>query len=301
MPKNIYIINTSKEDIYPLLSFFEELQVKGFDLLFFLHKSKICSLAKEKKLKIKKLPLFLKDSTKSKKIFLTILAPLLGLVLIPSIFYVKKKNRIHTVLCFGSSSKILLRIPLSLLKIKIIWFENELQNKPLRFFSSKVERICFYELNKYDLIKKGIKEEQISILSLGLNTRDSKRQDNIFNNLARENQNKNNISKKESKFFTIGTFADLNSENNLENLFMAIKKALDIIPNIQLIIVGDGKERKKLTWLTQKMKIDTLVWFVGEQKRIGKWLDAFDVFVVSCLQAHLEDFEIVLKSLNSSI
>ena len=301
MPKNIYIINTKKEDIYSLLSFFEELQIKNFNLLFFLIKSKIFKVAKEKKIKIKKLPKFLEDRSGFKKIFLLILSPFLAPGLIIFFYYLKKKKSLNAILFFGESLKIILRIPLSFLKIKMIWFENNSSAQPLKLFSRKAKRICFHELEKNNLIKKGVSEDKITILNPGLNAREAKRQDNIFNNLARENQNKNSISKKESKFFTIGTFADLNHENNLENLFLAIKKALIVISNIQLIVIGDGEKRKKLTWLAKKMQIDIVVWFVGEQERLGKWLDAFDLFVVSCRKAQLKDFEIVLKSLSAKI
>ncbi len=301
MPKNIYIINTGKEDIYTLLPFFEELQSKSFVLSFFLQNSKILKIANEKNLYVKKLPLFLQINSRFKNLLFIFFAPLMGLFLIPIFFYLKQKKKINMIICFDSSEKILLRLPLALLKIKTIWFENNSVQKPLKLFSSRIKRICFNNLNRNDLIKNKIKEKQIKLLLPGISVRDAKRQDNIFNNLARENQNKNSISKKESRFFTIGTFADLNSENNLENLFLAIKKALIVIPNIQLIVIGDGKTRKKLTWLTQKMQIDTVVWFVGKQEKISKWLDAFDVFVVSCKKAQLEDFNIVLKSLNSKI
>lgn len=301
MTKKIYIINSGKEDIYPLLSFFEELQIHNFVLSFFLQESKIFKVAKEKNLYVKKLPLFLKDGSQSKKIFFKILSIFLIPILLSFFFYLKKKKKISIFILVGECSKIILRIPLSLLKIKMIWFENNASKKPLRFFSYQAKRICFSEINKNDLIKKGINKEQINILLPGINRYGPKRQDNIFNNLARESQNKNSLSKKESKFFTIGTFADLNSENNLENLFLAVQKALIVIPNIQLIVLGEGKTRKKLTWLAKKMQIDTVVWFVGEQERISKWLDAFDIFVVSSKKARLEDYEILLKSLSSKI
>jgi len=296
MNKNIYIINT-ENDIYHLLPFFEELQKRNFKLLFFLQNSKIFKVTQEKKISIKKIPSFFNSNSKFKIFIFKFLSPFISLFLIPIFLYLKQKKKLDLIICFGNLEKIILRIPLSLLNIQTVWFENNNKQKPLKFFSKKIKRICFNELNKNNLIKQKIKKEKISILNPGLNTRDTKRQDNIFNNLA----HKNSSLKKESKFFTIGTFANLNLENNLENLFLAVKKALIVIPNIQLIIIGDGEKRKKLSWLSKKMQIDNVVWFVGEQERMNKWLDTFDIFIVSCKKTQLEDFNILLKILNSKI
>ena len=66
---------------------------------------------------------------------------------------------------------------------------------------------------------------------------------------------------------------------------------MPVIPNIQLIIIGEGEERKNLSWLAKKMEIDNLVWLVGEQEQLKKWLDSFDVFL-----ALGEKYDIIEKS-----
>jgi len=300
MLKKIYIIS-DKEDIRSLLPFFEELQRKNFSLSFFFSNPKLIKLKEEKKIKIKKITKILNDGGKIKNLTLKFIAPFLSLILIPYLFYLKRKKNIQIFILWSKSAKIILRIPLKFIKIKNIWIENDFSEKKLRTFSKKTIRLCFSNEIRNQLIKSGVKKEQIKLLLPALHIKDTKRQDNIFNNLARENWEKNQSISKKSNFFSIGTFADLNSETNLENIFLAIKKSLDVIPNIQLIIIGDGKNRKELTWLSQKMKINNLVWFIGEQKHLGKWLEAFDLFIPACLKANLKDFEIILKILYAKI
>ena len=78
-------------------------------------------------------------------------------------------------------------------------------------------------------------------------------------------------------------------EHTGEHLFQAIKDSLEVIPNIQLIIIGEGEERKKLSWLAKKMNINHLVWFVGEQKILKKWLANLDIYLIIAKHLSLLD------------
>ncbi|NTU99141.1 glycosyltransferase family 4 protein [Candidatus Falkowbacteria bacterium] len=99
------------------------------------------------------------------------------------------------------------------------------------------------------------------------------------------------------KFFTIGTVTNLNEHQKIESLFQAIKKCLSIIPNIQLVIVGDGKEKKNLLWLAKKMEIDNLVWLVGKQQHLRKWIDNFDIYITSDDKLTLSELIITLNAM----
>ena len=50
-----------------------------------------------------------------------------------------------------------------------------------------------------------------------------------------------------------------------------------------------------MAWLAKKMEIDNLVWFVGEQAHLKKWLDGFDIFVAAGKFLRLSDLETILK------
>ena len=88
---------------------------------------------------------------------------------------------------------------------------------------------------------------------------------------------------------------------NIETLFHAIKKCSTVISNVQLVVIGDGKERKNLQWLTKKMDIKNLVWFVGEQEFLRKWFDDFDVFVSICDELSIKDINITLEAMSAQL
>ena len=93
----------------------------------------------------------------------------------------------------------------------------------------------------------------------------------------------------------------LNKEQEIEIILGAIKKALSVIPNLQFIIIGDGTERKNLTWLAKKMGIGNLVWFVGEQAHLHKWLNSFNIFITAAKNASFTDMQALLHALSSGI
>jgi len=149
---------------------------------------------------------------------------------------------------------------------------------------------------KKKLIASGFENEAIKNITLGANLNLYRHQDNIFSKLASA---KNHWPQR--KFFTIGTVTCLDQKQNIETLFNATKKLLDVIPFPQIVIVGEGQERKNLTWLAKKMEIDNFVWFVGEQNNLKKWLDTFDVFVATNEVIKLSDLNIVMRAMAAGL
>ncbi|MFH1661945.1 MAG: glycosyltransferase [Candidatus Falkowbacteria bacterium] len=217
------------------------------------------------------------------------------------------KRKVDLIICFNLKEKILITLIAKIFKIKIIWiefpgFDYKKIIKPffwLYKFNSKFAQILvFTEATKNNLQKLKIKN--IKIIPAGIELKNSEYQDNIFNKLA-ESKN-NNFNK---KYFTIGTVVDLNNNQKIENLFQAVKICLTIIPNIQLIIIGDGEERKNLIWLSKKMQIDNLVWFVGgqseKQANLKKWLNSFDLFITANKNLNFIDLNILLMVMESGL
>jgi glycosyltransferase involved in cell wall biosynthesis len=81
----------------------------------------------------------------------------------------------------------------------------------------------------------------------------------------------------------------------------AVKKALVVIPNLQLIIIGDGKERRNLAWLTKKLGMENMTWFVGEQAQLAKWFSGFNLFIPACLKAGLGDIFVLLQAMHAEV
>jgi len=215
------------------------------------------------------------------------------------LFFRKRRNNIRAVVCYSWPEKIIVTPAAALLRLKIFWIElpGELNLKSrfsrwlFRACSRFARLVVFSGLTKNELAAVGIKKSLIFSVAPGLKIDGSGEQDNIFDQLA-ETEHK----KTKRKFFTVGTVLDLNEKKRLETLLQAVRRCLTVIPNLQLIVIGDGKERKASGWLAKKMGIDGLVWFVGEQKRLQKWFDNFDVFVSASDYLKFSDIRTVLRA-----
>jgi glycosyltransferase involved in cell wall biosynthesis len=192
-----------------------------------------------------------------------------------------------------------------ILKIKMICLvlpENELPQtektkKQLSAASRDAVLAVFLKKNQEQLLRLGCRPEAIRLLSPAIRLHQHKFQENIFHKIAQaETQTK--------KFFNIGLVNGLETEeqvNDLELVFQAIKQARLIIPNIQLIVVGDGRQKKKLIWLAKKMELESLVWLVGEQQHLRKWLDSFDALLTIKTKPTLDDLLLVLKAMEAEL
>lgn len=306
MQKKLLVIN-SQTKISSLTIFFDALIDKNYFLHLITIDAKQLMLQSEKNFTINKAP--------SISNFLTSLFLLIALLLLPIslplllliFLFLKFKNKIEAIVCFGYLEKILIAPFAKIFKIQNIWLENpdtdysRIKKNKFLFFvfkaSSRLAKIiALNDFSKHQLMLNGIKEENVYIIPPGIKLNLYQNQENIFSQIA-ETEQKN----KNKKFYTIGTAVNLKSRQKIENLFQAAKKCLSVIPNLQLIIIGEGEERKNLSWMAKRMEIDTMVWFLGEQKSLKKWLASFDIFVSTCNTLSLEDINITLQAMTSGL
>jgi glycosyltransferase involved in cell wall biosynthesis len=227
--------------------------------------------------------LILPDLNKRIPAFLfTIFFPIWSAVIFFYLLSLKIK-KVQTIIYINKSEKLIFTPLAKLLRFNNIWLEcpgvkprnPKFIAKKIYFIFSKLAKILvFADFTKKNLINLGVLPDRIALLTPGIKLNNYQRQENIFIKLAQTEQTVNN-----HKYFTIGTVVDLNDKNKIELLFQAAKKCLTVIPNLQLIIIGDGKERKPLTWLAKKMEIDNYIWFVGEQNFLRKWFDALNIYI----------------------
>jgi glycosyltransferase involved in cell wall biosynthesis len=188
--------------------------------------------------------------------------------------------------------------------MKNIWFflpETEVDNfniilqKITKLFARFAIVVVFNQKTKNKISNFISLKSEINIIPLGIKN-NHERQENIFEEISKVEHA--DIIK---KYFTIGTSARLNKNQNIEMLFHAIEKCTSILPNLQLIIIGEGEERKTLSWLAKKMNIKNITWFVGEQKFPRKWLDNFDVYVSASKELNLSDIETTLIAMKTHL
>jgi len=80
-------------------------------------------------------------------------------------------------------------------------------------------------------------------------------------------------------FCTIGTIARFTPDKGHDVLLYALREILKKKPSIQLVFVGDGKERSKIVALTEELNLSDNVVFVSTQLNTADVLSIIDVFM----------------------
>ncbi|MBK5272438.1 MAG: glycosyltransferase family 4 protein [Bacteroidia bacterium] len=84
--------------------------------------------------------------------------------------------------------------------------------------------------------------------------------------------------------FVIGNFSRLHEEKGHIYLLNAVSKAKEYIPNLLLLIVGEGSERKKIEKLINESGLSNIVKLLGWRKDAMVIMKAVDIVVQSTLQ-----------------
>lgn len=299
----VLIIDSSPKKHQSLLNVFDKLSQK--DNLFFLlsNNNFLSTQFQARKWPHKNLALSNKSNSLFGQILFLCLYSYFWLYLFFKILNYKLNKKVKVIICLGLREKMLTGLIAKILNIKLVWMEEdpfEKKNviKPLlwlyRLNSRPVNIISFCQNHKQNLINVGLSEKQMFLVNPG--TESDAYQNNIFNELVSAEQKSYH-----KKYFTIGTIVSLSAKHNLETILQAVKISLSVIPNLQLIIVGDGTERKNLQWLAKKMGIDGLAWFVGEQAQLKKWLLSFDVYIESEKIIGLDNMVNILKAMSAEL
>ncbi|MFH0923852.1 MAG: glycosyltransferase [Candidatus Falkowbacteria bacterium] len=306
MPKNVLIIDSVPNNNKCLISLFNELSRK--DYLFYLlsNNSSLFDQFKTSQWPAKKI--YLGPNILNSKInflLFLILSPLILFICLVYLIGYKYGKNITSIICLGCNEKIIFTLLAKIMKIRMIWLElpdaNYKNLLPPIIWLYKINSnissiVAFTDSTKMRLKKITAREEKIKTIHPGIKVNHFEHQDTIFHSLAHTNK-----SGFQKKFFTVGTIVDLSHQQKVEPLLQAIKHCLTVIPNIQLIVVGDGNEKKTLSWLAKKMEIDSLVWFVGGKNHAQKWLSNFDIFVVTCKDTSMADLDTCLYAMSSGL
>ena len=219
------------------------------------------------------------------------------------LFFLKINAKIGTLICVNTNEKLLLTLWARLLGLKVIWLElPEKKYKSifpstwfLCLFSRLAKMAFFTSLSMEERIKSGFCKKNQNYLSSGPDL-EYALQENLFSELA--------VSDKPYRFFknfAIGTVVDFSDRGHFETLLRAIKNCSNIIPNIQLVIIGASAERRNLNWLSKKLGIEKKVWFVGEQENLIKWFDSFDLYFSLSANPNLFDLETMLLAMSRGV
>lgn len=203
------------------------------------------------------------------------LAPLAFAAFTLYLIYYRIVHDTTVLYCLSLNEKIIATIPARLLGMDVVWmehvtFERWLSKNPLRFLYrawSRFVRIIAVSRVVHDQLVETIRvqPERIQIIYNGIDLKRFSMRDRRWEDAAR---------------FNIGCIARLENEKGIEFLIQAVKIIREFIPYVRLIIVGEGGERRKLTWLAERLNLKEYVQWVGYQKAIEKWYGYFDVYVL---------------------
>lgn len=324
MKRKILILNPN-HNLDAFFDIFEALSLREFQFLLLSRNDLLLKRFQENKWEINKI--FFWPNVYSN--FSLLISILLLPVILPLVFafllYYKNKKKINAIIISDFFDIVFLSPVAKILKIEVIRLvypdiiasKNKLSQKEtasnqnfssprtkkfinpkilLNFltkcFSKSTKILCITQSCHEFLLKQNYKTETIQTIAPGIRT-EIRHQENLFEKMAEINRDSQS-----KKFFTLGTILELNNNQNLEIIFQAIKKVLTVIPNLQLMIIGDGPEKKRLDWLAKKIGIGNLTWFVGKQNNLTKWLNNLDIYLVSTTLNNLTDINNTLYAMN---
>jgi glycosyltransferase involved in cell wall biosynthesis len=252
---------------------------------------------------------FEKNDNKLKSFIFLLILPFLFFYNFTVLYGLRRQHRIDKLFLTNWNEKIVLTSSANLLRIKPFWLEPKCLNKkifsswpakPIRWLykinASQAKIITASNFIREQLINWMIDKNRIFILGPAIKMNSVEHQENIFESMA-----KKDYLKKQRKFFTIGVVCRLDENQKIEWVFSAVNLCLETIPNLQLIVVGEGREKKNLTWLAKKIHVENMVWFVGGQDRPKKWLDNFDIFILPLTQVKIPDYYSVLEAMSAGL
>ena len=301
----VLIINSSPVS-EGLLRLLRSLEQRGYYFyLMTTQKELLSTIPKKKENKLER-KIFLGPSLHcSRNVYLFIfLLPLLSFKQFLNLAYFKYKHGVREVICVNWNEKIVTCFVGRILRLRMLWMELptvDYEDKPtllIRLFRScsrQITFIVFLKADKFKLTELGISFDRIKMIPPAVNTEDHGAQDDIFSTLARSDHYSKNRN-----VFTIGV-VDLEHSPQVETLFGAIKRSLDIIPELRVTVIGEREEQEYLRWLAQKMEIDKLVWLVGEQKDLAKWMKNFDLFIGLDEHPDVSELETTLKAMSVGV
>ncbi len=303
MTKKNLLISTHADSSH-LFNFYKELHTSNFEILIYSSNKDLLKKAQDDNIENKKIftPLHTNSSTLYFIIYLLIFLPNTIRIFI-QLITLRRKNKVNNLILTNWPEKIFYTPVSQILKINTIWINapeekirtNTFSTQLCRIYSKKISLISLSEFTKTQLVNKGFKEEKIKNINLGIKPSNYQTQENIFNELAENNH----INSK--KFFTIGTIISQESNKNIELLFSAIKDCTNLIPNLQLIVITNSENQKKLKWLSEKLNISTIVWFIGNKNSYRKWFNNFDIFTITFNNLKTINIQTILRAMNHKL
>lgn len=211
-----------------------------------------------------------------------IISALVGLI------YFKIKFRTNKLYCLTLAEKLVMTPLARILGYRVFWLEHlsaspVITDNPLLFlykwWSRLAQIIAVSDFVKRELDEVGVKN--VMVIRHGIDIEKYKKQQDIYGAMAKQRRGNN------QKIFRVGAVCRLEKIKGLEYLIKAIDLLKDEIPEIDLVLVGEGTQRRHLEWLIEALNLENKVKLVGYKDNFLDWIYDFDVFVLASLKESL--------------
>lgn len=213
--------------------------------------------------------------------------PLLWLFFsLPFIFYLWRWKP-STVVLINWPEKVLFSAWVRLFKIKLVWFEypeREFGKLSVwfKFFYQRFSKnVNFIVVGKKtaEALKSVLGDKNVSVILPAALAKNFQQQ-SIFKTLA-EQTNRGR--------FVVGSVLYGLPRDQAERLLSALAIAQTVCPTIELVIIGEGKNRRQIQWLARRMNLERRVWLAGPTADFQRWVGQLNVYVIANKRPNLED------------
>ena len=148
------------------------------------------------------------------------------------------------------------------------------RNMPARKFLDRLvikhyhKFIACSQAVKYELVHKGYPEKAVEV---------------IYNGVDFSHCNSSHPDKKSKEKPIIGVISRLAHYKGIDFLIKAVPSVVQIYPQCEFWIIGDGSEKSNLIKLTNELNISRFVSFLGSQTNIHDYLSRLTILVVPSL------------------
>lgn len=196
-------------------------------------------------------------------------------------------SKTRMVMCVNWPEKIIISPWARWLGWRVLWLElpdapqpsSYLWRKLSKRAGKKVEHIVFSLSRAEEWRTVGSAEKSVHLLTPSIYPRAAVRQVDLFQALAERPRHR----------FVIGAIIDNLDRKLIERLLSALTSGLSVCSTLELMIIGEGENRKELMWLIRKMGLGNHVWLVGQTDNILRHLEYVDVFVMPQEAPSLEE------------
>jgi len=253
----------------------EALQQKDFNFFLVSSCPVLLKEFKERHWPVKKVWAGIEPVSKGALLLWPFTAPFVFINFCLILFYYRFFKKINILYCLSLTEKILATLPAKLLGIRVVWVEHVtverwLSKNPLRVFYR-----WFSRLVKVVAVSQAVKRQLVEEIRVR-----AKNVVVIYNGVDLQKFNMKKYRWENSARYNIGCIARLEKEKGIEFLIQTIKIVREFIPFVRLIIVGEGRERRKLVWLSERLGLKEIIQWVGHQRGIEKWYSYFDAYVL---------------------